>query len=101
MLHCCELIQKHRPKATLDQLESDEVLYAFFIRQLEVMGEAATRLSKEFRGQYPHIQWRQMIGMRNILIHGYDDLILEEIHGAIHTSVPTLEPLLRQIIDEP
>ncbi|MFH0938920.1 MAG: HepT-like ribonuclease domain-containing protein [Planctomycetota bacterium] len=44
------------------------------IRRLEIIGEAARRVSNEFRLVHPELPWSDMIGMRNILIHEYDDV---------------------------
>jgi uncharacterized protein with HEPN domain len=43
------------------------------IRKLEVIGEAAGKVSKAFRAAHPEIPWREMTGLRHRLIHGYDD----------------------------
>ena len=49
------------------------------IRQLEVMGEAARNISEELRNEYPEIPWRQMIGLRNRMIHAYFNVDLQII----------------------
>jgi len=49
------------------------------LHQLLVLGEAVRRLSEPFRARHPQIPWRLMAGMRNQLIHEYDDVDLEEV----------------------
>ena len=49
------------------------------IRCLEVLGEATKRLSREIREQNPQVPWRAMAGMRDVLIHAYDQIDLEEV----------------------
>lgn len=49
------------------------------IRCLEILGEATKRLSPEFRRLQPHLPWRAMAGMRDVLIHAYDQVDLEEV----------------------
>jgi len=72
---------------------------AALCRQLEIIGEAATRLSLEFRKSNPAVPWRQMIGMRNILIHLYEEVDNEDLWGTVRDDLPrliaTLEPLLK------
>ena len=43
-------------------------------RSLEIIGEATKRLPESFRAQHPHIEWRKLSGLRDIVIHHYDDL---------------------------
>ena len=62
-------------KATL--LTTDYLQDAL-IRCLEVIGEASKRLSHELRDQHPQVPWRSMAGMRDLLIHAYDTVDLEE-----------------------
>lgn len=68
------------------------------LHQLMVMGEAATRLSAEFRGRHPGIPWTLIAGMRDKLIHGCDIVDLDQVWRTATTDVPELlsriEPLL-------
>lgn len=69
------------------------------IRPLEIIGEAARRVSEEGRATYPELPWRDMIGMRNILIHEYDDIDLHIVWRTVDAELPalvaTLESQLR------
>jgi len=60
-------------------LDSDEQLALSLTRLLEVIGEAAGKVSEPGRESYPGIPWPQVVGMRNRLIHGYFEVDLDEI----------------------
>ena len=64
------------------------------IRRLEVIGEAAGRISTQFREQHPEIPWHDMIGMRNRMIHGYDDVDLEIVWNTVQRRLPELLELM-------
>ncbi len=58
------------------------------IRQLEIIGEATKRLSAELRSTYTDIPWRQMAGMRDVLIHAYDHVDIYEVWNVVQQSLP-------------
>jgi uncharacterized protein with HEPN domain len=60
------------------------------IRQLEVIGEAAKRLSKEFTDAYPNVPWKDMAGMRDRLIHGYFGVDLDAVWETLERDIPRL-----------
>lgn len=68
------------------------------IHQLLVVGEAVKRLSEEFREQHPNLPWRLMAGMRDKLIHEYDEVDIEEVWRTVQNDLPellaTVEPLI-------
>jgi uncharacterized protein with HEPN domain len=73
-------------------------------RNFGILGEAARRLSEEFRTTYPDIEWRRMVGLRNILAHQYELVRQEILWDIITTLLPTLlnqiETLLPPLPDE-
>ena len=60
------------------------------IRRLEIIGEAARRISEETRKAYPNLPWREMIGMRNFLIHDYDDVDIHIVWKTVKKDLPDL-----------
>jgi uncharacterized protein with HEPN domain len=54
--------------------EADDVLQLATLHLIQRLGESASRLSAEFRADHPEFPWAEMIGMRNRIVHGYDDL---------------------------
>lgn len=86
-------------RSTLDS--SYEKLSAV-IWQLLLIGEAATRLSDEARASFPDTPWKQIIGMRNRLIHAYDRINVDAVWTAAHDDLPGLvEQLERHLRDHP
>lgn len=56
---------------TIEQMEADVMCYHAVVYNIMIIGEAANMLTKEFRRSHADIPWRQIIDMRNVLVHGY------------------------------
>lgn len=69
------------------------------IQLLQIVGEAARRLSEDFRARHPEVPWAEIIGFRNRLIHGYDTVDLDRLWRVLQDDLPPvarrLEDLLR------
>jgi uncharacterized protein with HEPN domain len=60
------------------------------LHQLLVLGEAGKWISQEFRAQHKNIPWKKIAGMRDKLIHEYDDVDLNEVWKTVRADVPRL-----------
>ena len=69
------------------------------IRNIEIIGEAAGRLSPEFAARTPDIPWREIAGMRHRLIHGYMRVNLDTVWEVTQRDLPALERDLRALLD--
>jgi uncharacterized protein with HEPN domain len=98
ILIAAKLIQQFIEPVNRNMFESDLMRQSAVIRQLEIIGEATKRLSQEFRVDYPEIPWRQMAGMRDILIHNYDDLDLDAVWNVATSSITLLIKQIEIII---
>lgn len=83
---------------THDDLIKDRVLNLALTRLLEVLGEAATRIPEEIRGKHSNFPWQQIIGLRNRLIHAYDQIDLEILWEIVSEDLPPLSQQLDKII---
>jgi len=71
------------------------------IRNFEVIGEAIKRLSVATRNKRPEADWKGFIGFRDILIHQYDKVIVEEIWETIKTDLPILKNAIVYLLENP
>ncbi len=85
---------------TLDQLRSDTVKRYALIRTAEVVGEAASQLSKGFKRDHPNLAWRQAMGLRNELIHGYRGVDLAILTDTVRHDFPPLIAEIDRILAE-
>lgn len=82
-----------------DRLAQDDEKQAAILYRIIVIGEATKRLSIEFRSQHLDIPWRQMAGLRDVVIHDYDELDLDILWNVVQINLPDLEPKLKSILD--
>ena len=73
-----------------EDLNSDRQLVHSLVRCLEIIGEAATRVSTQCKSDIANIQWEDMMGMRNRLIHAYFDINLNIVWRTVKEELPTL-----------
>lgn len=83
---------------TQDDLDDDEQLQFALARAIEIVGEAASKLSQDFRDSHPEIPWPLIIGMRNRLVHAYFDIDTEILWITATVSLPELAGKLRPLL---
>jgi uncharacterized protein with HEPN domain len=83
---------------TMDDLLTDRLFSLAVPRLIEMIGEAAAYVPPELRGRYPAIPWRDIIGMRNRIIHGYDVITPEKLWDTLVNDLPGLVPELEKMI---
>lgn len=67
-------------------------------RQIEILGEAARRVSEAFRQAHPEIPWSSIIGQRNVIAHQYDDIDQGQLWSVVTSDIPTLISQLEPLI---
>jgi len=86
-------------RLTAPELAADQEKQDAIIRRIEIVGEATKRLSPAIRSANPQVPWRDMAGMRDILIHGYDRVDVVRVHSTVTTRMPLLLAELKRIRD--
>ena len=70
-------------------------------RKLEILGEAARRVSSRFRDEHAEIPWKETVGLRNVISHEYDKVNYTEIYRIVRERVPELITLLEPLVPPP
>lgn len=77
---------------------ADHLIQDGVIRQIEIVGEATKRLSEDIRERNPDIPWKDIVGMRDKLIHDYIGVDLDAVWDAVERDIPPLKNKLENII---
>ena len=92
MAACAETILSYL-KGRRRQWSRDQMMRDATLRQFEVMGEAATKVSTAFRDAHPEVPWKRIIAFRNVLIHASDPIDMEQVTVAIDALPGVLKAL--------
>lgn len=79
------------------EFAKNEAVSLAVIRLIEVVGEAASGVTPDFRAAHPEIPWSPMVAMRNRLIHAYFDVDLRVVWKTAHDELPTVAEALRKL----
>jgi uncharacterized protein with HEPN domain len=96
IIRCIDKILSYVDDVDQEAFEQNEMLQDAIIKNLEIIGEAATKISKDLKSDTDHIQWRQIESLRHRLVHDYYQIDLVIVWNTIHNRLP----LLRDDIDE-
>ena len=83
---------------TLEDVQRDRMLLLSLVKEIEIIGEAASRMSPEARAAIAGIPWSQVMGMRNRLTHGYFEWEIDTIWDTVNTDLPDLIRVLEQVL---
>ncbi len=98
IIHAARLAMDFKQGLDKTEFLEDIKTQSAVLHQLMVMGEAVKRLSMGYRDEHPHIPWKVIAGMRDVLIHGYDIVDLNEVWKTVDVDVPQVMPLLEKLV---
>ena len=91
-------IEQYVGEISFEEFKADSMCQDAVIRNLEVIGEAANKISTEFADSHPILPVRQAIDMRNFLIHGYDQIDLAAVWKTVAENLPPLKEAVAKIL---
>ena len=100
ILDAIQQIEQYLQGVTKEQFLQTKLLQDGVVRELEIIGEASRNLSEELRQKHSDIPWRQIIGMRNRIIHEYFDVDLEIVWEVTEKDLPDLKARIQAILQE-
>ena len=100
MLQAMDVLINYKDHHTLDEAQSDPVIYFGLVKHVEIIGEAVYKLTLEFRAKHSEVNWSDIERMRHVLVHGYYKIRPEQLWETIVTDIPALRPIIAQLIEE-
>jgi uncharacterized protein with HEPN domain len=97
ILEAIAAIERHRIQDK-EAFEKDELLQVWFLRHLQIIGEAARALPEEVQALAPDIPWPKIIGMRNVLVHGYFEIDTDIVWDTVMRDIPALKPAVKELL---
>ena len=87
--------------ATRAEFDANKLVQSHVLRHIQILGEAAWRLSKPLKDRHPEVPWKLIAGMRHVIIHDYFEIDWNEVYGTAIRDVPALKPLMETILSRP
>ena len=100
ILDCIGKINRYLQGFDFDKFKRNEEKIDSVVRNVEIIGEAANNLTRDFRSKPSQIEWRKIINTRNRIIHGYSTVDLEIIWNITQNDLPKLKIEIEKILEE-
>jgi uncharacterized protein with HEPN domain len=82
------------------EFESNELLQVWAVYHLQVVGEAASRISRELLEAHPEVPWSRIVAMRNIIVHDYLSVDMDIVWRAVERDLPPLKKQLQSVLKD-
>ena len=92
-------MEEYTQNLTEDEFYLDRQVQDAVVRRLEIIGEAVKNIDDDFRNKYPHVPWKKIAGMRDIIAHEYFGVKLDRVWGVVRKDLPHLKQQMLLIID--
>jgi len=99
ILECIDNIVEFTKEISYNDLLTNKILNFAVIKNLEIIGEASYKITKEFKAKHPEIEWRVIINLRHVLVHGYYKIKQEVIWDIIQKDLQPLKEQIQMIYD--
>jgi len=96
----CEFLTNRSTNLSYNDFFNNEDLKRAFVRSLEIIGEASKHIPPHIRKKYPRIKWKNVVGIRNKLIHEYFGVDYEVLWKVAKEKIPELYAVVKEIMEE-
>jgi uncharacterized protein with HEPN domain len=100
MIDAAESVEQFAAGKKRGDLDTDRMLLFAIVRAIEVIGDAAGKVTDETQAASPGVPWASIIGMRNRLIHGYFDIDSDVVWKTVTEEMPALQRSLKLLVEK-
>lgn len=100
IIEAIDLISDYIGDFSKEEFQNDRKTIDAVVRNIEIIGEAVSAIPDEFREKYPHIPWKKIVGVRNIVIHKYFGVDTNTLWFIIQEQLPEFKSEISRIIHE-
>jgi uncharacterized protein with HEPN domain len=86
-------------KAGRSTFDRDELIQSWVVHHLQIIGEAARRLSQDWKASHPEVPWHAIVGMRHILVHSYFEIDLDAVWSTVENNLLQLKTVVSDALD--
>lgn len=97
MLDAINEVVETTPAAKAD-FDADKLVRSHVLRHIQIIGEAAWRVSDGIKAAWPQVPWKQIAGMRHVLVHSYFEVNWARVYETARNHVPALRPQVEAIL---
>ncbi|MDD3828826.1 MAG: DUF86 domain-containing protein [Anaerolineae bacterium] len=99
ILEAIDRIERYTAKGR-EEFEENELIQNWVVHHIQIIGEAARKLSDKVRSEHDDVQWAAIIAMRNILVHDYFTVDIDEVWSTVEKDLPTLKSHISSILED-
>jgi len=99
MIEAIQRIEKYASRGR-QAFVSDELIQTYIVHNLQILGEAAAKVSANQQSQYVDLPWPKMVGMRNVLVHNYFNIDLDIVWQVVESELPSLKEKINRILEK-
>jgi len=99
MLDAIDRVAEAVSQTTLERFKADWMIQDVILRELQIVGEAAGRVTKEVVADHPEIPWAEITGLRHKLVHDYFVVDLDVVWETAVADVPAVRPLIQRVLE--
>ncbi|MDE6378598.1 MAG: DUF86 domain-containing protein [Duncaniella sp.] len=100
MYEAAVILRDKNPDITLESIKENRILFFGLAKLIEIIGEAAYKLTMEFKDSHRELPWDAIIGMRHVMVHGYYTISPEKIWATITSDIPDMIPILEKYLKD-
>ena len=100
ILEAANVLINYKDHHTLEEAQSDPIIYFGLVKHVEIIGEAVYKLTLEYRTKHPEVNWDDIERMRHVLVHGYYKIRPHQLWETLETDIPQLNPQIETLIQQ-